>query len=274
MAITPSKDTKTVVVVGGGMAGMTAARIATMRGHNVTLLEKTAALGGQINLACIPPEKQEVSNWVIYLKEQLRRLGVPVVYDCNADESTIAGYSPDVVVVATGAQPLRPCANTVSDEVAAMAWDIISNEKAILGGNVLVVGGGSVGLETADLLLHRARGPIAITVMEMLDDIGADIVANNKIPLMRRLNSAGVQFRTGAELLAAGPGYAEYKAGGKTHRLEGITNVVFACGSKADNELYESIKDKFSNVVLVGDAATPAQALDAVRSAWEAMLKI
>ena len=256
------------------MAGMTAARVATLRGHKVTLLEKSDTLGGQIKLASIPPSKQEIANWVIYLEEQLRRLNVSVITECEADAETIKKYNPDVVVVATGAKPLRPCADTVSDELSVMAWDLISNETAILGGNVLVVGGGSVGLETAELILHRARGPIAVTVMEMLDDVGIDMVPNNKLPLMRRLNKAGVRIMTGAELLSAEPGRVHYKMGEETKELVGISHIVFACGSRPDNTLYEAIKDQFENVILVGDAVSPDQALEAVRSAWEAMLAI
>ncbi len=274
MEIKIADEKKNIVVVGGGMAGMTAARVATLRGHKVTLIEKSDTVGGQIKLASVPPSKQEIANWIIYLEEQLRRLNVSVITECEADADTIKKYNPDVVVVATGAKPLRPCADTVSDDLSVMAWDLISNETAILGGNVLVVGGGSVGLETAELILHRARGPIAITVMEMLDDVGIDMVPNNKLPLMKRLNEAGVQIMTGTELLSAEPGRVHYKTDEETKELVGISHIVFACGSRPDNALYRAIKDQFENVILVGDAASPDQALEAVRSAWEAMLAI
>ena len=274
MEIHPAKEKKSIVVVGGGMAGMTAARVSAMRGHFVTLLEKEETLGGQMKLACVPPSKQEVSNWVIYLEEQLRRLDVEVITDCEATTETIREYKPDVVVVATGAKQFRPCADTVSDDLSLMAWDVISNEKEILGGNVVVVGGGSVGLETAELLLHRARGPMSITVMEMLDEVGIDMVPNNKSPLLARLSHAGVNIMTGAQLLSAEPGTVTYKSGDDIKQLHGISHIVFACGSQSNNALYEKIKDQFDHVVLVGDAVTPAQALEAVRGAWEAMLEV
>ncbi|MEG1291448.1 MAG: NADH:flavin oxidoreductase, partial [Lachnospiraceae bacterium] len=94
-------EKKNVVIVGGGIGGLAAARAWALRGHKVTVLEKESVVGGQINLACIPPHKQEISRWIIYLQAELERLQVSVLCGVTADIQTLDKYTPDVVVVAT-----------------------------------------------------------------------------------------------------------------------------------------------------------------------------
>lgn len=263
----PAGEKKRVVVAGGGIGGMAAARAWALRGHEVILLEKEPVTGGQLNIACVPPHKQEISRWISFLNQELMRLKVTVQLGVEATRKELEELKPQVVIVATGAGPWVPPVPGVDGEKAVTAFKLLKNQESILGGNVLVVGGGMVGLETCELLMHRKRGPLRITLIEMQDSIGIEMVPNNRVPMMERIERLGVQVRTSTKLCAVTEQGAELETKGEKQMVSDFTHIVFACGSKAENTLYEEIKDSFERVVLIGDAKSPRQALEAVREA-------
>lgn len=275
MELTPAAHPKKAVIVGGGIGGMSAARAFAMRGHNAVLIEKSGELGGQLNLACIPPHKQEIGRWVIYLKQELKRLNVPVVLDTEATKDVIDSYSPDIVVLATGAKEFVPPVPGIDRASAITAQMVLKNETAILGGNVLVVGGGMVGCEVCEYLMQQKRGPLSVTLIEMMPEIAGDMVVNNRLPMMKRLAADGIRMMPSTKLLSVVGGTAEVESFGKPVTLNGFTHIVYACGSKAEHTLYDEIKDAYpgAEVVLIGDACGPRQALEAMREGWEAALK-
>lgn len=270
LQLKPGKAKRRVAVVGGGIGGTAAARAFALCGHDVTLYEKEAVLGGQLRLACIPPHKQEISKWMVYLTDELERLKVNVKLGVKADAGMLkeAGY--DVVAVAVGAHAAIPPVQGVDRDSAVTAWQVLLNEVKVMAGNILVVGGGIVGCETCEFLMHQSRGAMRITMIEMMDEIGAGMVVNNKVPAMKRLAALGIQMKTGTKLVSVGEGCAVVESNGQQTTLPGITQIIFACGSTPDKALYEEIKDQFGKVFLIGDALTPRQALEAVREAWEA----
>lgn len=266
-----------VVVVGGGMGGMAAARAFALRGAKVMLLEKENELGGQIRLACVPPHKQEISRFIVYLSQEMERLGIEVRLNTNADTAMLKELSPDILVVSSGAKPAFPPIQGIDPNTALSAWQVLNGSAAIPGGNVLVVGGGMVGCETSEFLLNQKRGPMQVTMIEMADEIGAGMVVNNHLPAMKRMYEAGIQMMTGTKLLSvqAGEGISSVviDQGGEQKTLYGLTHIIYATGARASNDLYEETKDLFPKVFCIGDAAGPRQALDAVREAYEAAVK-
>lgn len=272
LKLLPAKEKKKVVIVGGGIGGLAAAREWALRGHTVTLLEKTSIIGGQLNIACIPPHKQEISRWIVYLSRELSRLNVEICLNEEATKEKLEKLKPDVVIVATGASAFVPEIEGIEKEKAITAQKLLTNEQVILGGNVLIVGGGMVGLETCELLMHNKRGAMQITVIEMLDTIGAGMVVNNQIPMMKRLQKLGVKILSSTKLLSVNGQEVIIEMNGQKQKLAGFTHIVFACGSKSDNQLYEEIKDSFEKVIQIGDANSPRQALEAVREAVESAL--
>ncbi|MEG1049076.1 MAG: FAD-dependent oxidoreductase, partial [Oscillospiraceae bacterium] len=248
LVLAPTSSPKNVVVVGGGVGGMASARAFAICGHKVTLLEKGKELGGQLNAACIPPHKQEISRWVIYLKNELCRLGVTVKYDTQADKETLDALSPQVVIVATGAKEIVPNIEGVSPETAITAQMVLTGEKPILGGNVLVVGGGMVGCEVCELLAHQKRGTLKVTMIEMQPEIGAGMVPNNLLPMMQRLSAQGVTMLTSTKLSKVCGGDVTVECGDTTKQLCGFTSIIFACGSRSENSLYEEIKASYPTV--------------------------
>ena len=264
--ITPAKETKNVLVIGGGPAGMEAAYVAAKRGHHVVVFEKEKKAGGQLNLACRAPFKQEISKWIVYLLQECDRYGAEIRYETEANADVIKAENPDVVILATGAEPI--VLPVEGKETMIQANDVLSGKVPILGGNAAIIGGGMVGIETAEYVLHHSRGAARAALIEMTDSIGQGMVPNNLVPTMARLRQENVQMITGARVkkIDAGTIIADTKKG--EMKYPGFTHVICAVGSKAWNPLYEEIKDTYETYV-IGDAKEVAQALEAVRGAYE-----
>lgn len=274
LELTKTERAKRVVIAGGGIGGMACARAFAVRGHAVVLLEREGELGGQMRLACIPPHKQELSRWVIYLEHELERLSVDVRLNTAADRETIARLNPEVVVIATGAKEMLPPIPGIVPGQAITAWQVLKGETAIPGGNVLVVGGGMVGCEICEYLMHHKRGPLHVTMIEMAGEIGTGMVVNNKVPTMKRLEQLGITMMTGTKLLAVNGGEVTVERGDKQETISGFTHVIYACGARPVNELFEEIRGDYPDAVVIGDASQPAQALEAVRQGVETAVRL
>ena len=270
MKLIPADKKKHVAVAGGGIAGMAAARVLALRGHTVTLFEKTDRLGGQLLLACVPPFKQPISKWVVYLEHELTRLSVDIRLHTEFCENMKDAY--DALIVATGATEAVPPIPGLAEHGIG-AWEVLKNEQLIPGGNVLVVGGGMVGCEVCEHLLHNKRGPLHITMIEMTDEIAAGMVVNEKVLVMDRLHKAQVQLLTNTRLEAVEAGTVKLNVHGEALKRQDFTHVVYATGSRSNTALACALTDQ-DYVYVVGDAATVAQALEAVRDATLAAMAV
>lgn len=278
MAITPAAKAKKVMVVGGGPGGLEAARVAAVRGHEVTLYEKEAKLGGQFNLAAVPPMKQELSLWLQYLTVQVKKVGVTVELNTEVTPELIEEIKPDVVIVATGGECLIPPIPGVNGPKVSTAHAVLAGQLAISRGNVLIIGGGMVGCELADMLAdpgyNQTTGGTLVTIVEMLPDIALDVIPQSRMLLIPRLREKGVKVVTLATVKEVLEDGVVVTRDGQEETIGGMDHIILACGAKSVDELSDKIKDKVPEVYVIGDAKEPRKALEAIAEGAEVGRKI
>jgi len=273
LELPPASAPRKVLVVGGGPGGMEAAQVAAARGHKVTLMEKGSKLGGQYLMAAFPPTKQEFTQAVKYFANQLEKTGVKVELNQEVTSKTVKEFNPDMVVIATGGLPRVPSnLPGTNRKNVVTAWDVLSG-KALVTGEVLIIGGGLVGCETADFIAHPLNdmmpGQNRVTIIEMLDSVCLDELGPQRSLLVQRLMEKGVKIITGAECVEVLEGGVKYRKGGKEETLRGFNNIVIAVGTVSNNQLSEKLKGASFSVHVIGDAKEPRKSRDAIAEGWE-----
>ncbi|MBI4334568.1 MAG: FAD-dependent oxidoreductase [Chloroflexi bacterium] len=259
--IRPAGVRKKVMVIGGGPGGLEAARVAALRGHQVTLFEEHEQAGGQWVLASLPPYKQEFMGFVHWLTAQVNKLGVKTVLGRRANAAAVEQLSPDAVVIATGALPEGSFPGTADPKRVVTAWDVLKSHVDP-GQRVLVIGGGSIGLETADFLLFRGK---KVTVVEQREHIGTDLPHTVRFHLLRRLHRAGCEIVRNCAVKEAGADGLRVLRNGKEETWPGCDTIVLATGVKPVDGLAEGLKRTVKEVYVIGDAAGPRTGMHAVR---------
>lgn len=259
--IKPAVHRKSVLVAGGGPAGLEAARVAALRGHEVLLYERGSRLGGQLLLAAIPPFKAEIEKFIQYFERQIEKLGIRVELNQEVTPVLIRNLAPDAVVLATGARPLRPDIGGSSRENVFSTWQVLSG-AAKVGQRVAVIGGGAVGCEVAHLLAEKGK---SVIIVEMLEKIATDIgPRQGRRILLDMLAEKGVTIFTGVKAEAiTDTGVVVGTGDGNKKKLPADT-VVLACGSNPDTELIEKLEGTEIEVHLAGDCVKPRRIFEAV----------
>jgi 2,4-dienoyl-CoA reductase-like NADH-dependent reductase (Old Yellow Enzyme family)/NADPH-dependent 2,4-dienoyl-CoA reductase/sulfur reductase-like enzyme len=261
---------KKVWIIGGGPAGMKAAEIAALRGHQVTLYEKTEGLGGKFLLAAIPPRKQVLKEFIDQLTGQLKNLPVKIALGKPFTLVSLKRGRPDVVIVAIGAKPFFPPIDGIRESGAISVEDALSGSVP-LGRKVLVVGGGGIGAEVAD---HLSENGKEVTLVEMREGIALDLVTHLQYFLNKRLKEKGVRMLTSTKAVRFEKEGLWVEDSQGTKRLAGFDSIVIALGSIPNDELVESLKGKVPEVYVVGDASKPREVMEAVLEGEEVALKI
>ena len=265
-----TKLPKKVWIIGGGPAGMKAAEIAALRGHQVVLYEKGKELGGRFLLAAIPPKKQVLKDFIDQLDRQLKQLPIRIVLGKPFTLASLRRGKPDVAIVATGGKPSLPPIEGIQGSNAISVEDALSGSLS-LGRKILVVGGGGIGAEVADFLSENGK---EVTLVEMLEGIALDLVAHLQYFLNKRLREKGVQILTSTKAIRFEKDGLLVEGPQGTKKLGGFDSVVLALGSIPDNGFAESLKGKVSEVYVIGDASKPREVMEAVLEGEEVALKI
>lgn len=263
MKIEPSTSNKKIMVIGGGIGGLSAARMCALRGLDVEIFEKSNVLGGQINLASKIAPKKEMHKWIEYLENECQRLHIPVHLNHEVKVDDVNSF--DVVLVCNGSIPKKP------NENAYTAHGILG-DKVDVHGNVLVVGGGMVGVEASEYICEK-HPDAHVTILEMKKNIDDGESPANLVSTMTRIQTLPITALTETKLVSVEDGVVVEKAG-ETQNLGKFDFIIYAIGSKPDSSLYEAIREIGKETYLFGDASSVAQALEAVRDGVNIALKL
>lgn len=258
---------RSVVVVGAGPAGLTAANELAARDFKVTVLEQGADPGGQLRLAAAPPRKEKIDWFIEYLTRQSLGLGVTIQYNTKATREIIDGLRPYAVFLATGAEPLTPKLPGAELEMVTTVKPVLTGERNYTGKEVAVVGAGLTGLETAELLMEQGN---TVTVIGSPEKLAPEAFAVNASDVIERLKQGGVRFLTGRRLERIGDGmlYLRRKKDGVQEEIR--TEVaVLAIGVRSSNSLEQECAGHYERLYSIGDAAKPGRIGNATRSAFE-----
>jgi NADPH-dependent 2,4-dienoyl-CoA reductase/sulfur reductase-like enzyme len=251
LELTPAEKKKKVMVIGGGPAGLETARVAKSRGHDVSLWERGAELGGMTLLAAKPPGRAEFGELSRYYTHQMKLLNVDVHLNSEVTLETVKAQNPDVVVVATGSKPMLPTENIPGLDQE----NVIKNIREVLAGqvevgqNVLIVDHQRhiEGLATADFLAQQGK---AVEVIFPLDAPAENMERITRMALRRRLAWGGVKL-TPRALLKAISGNSVTVTDPMIDQdrvIEGIDTIILSYGGVEDNDLYYLLKDHFPEV--------------------------
>ena len=259
----PAENPKKVMVIGAGPAGMEAARVAALRGHEVSLYDKNAELGGQLVIAAAPPGKQKMLWLRDYQKGQLEKLGVKIELGKEVTPEFVHASGPDVVIIATGSNPLIPDIPGIRNKNVVTARDVLAKKVILTTQRVIVAGGGMVGLETAEFLLEQGN---KVVVVEMLPVIAADMEPLNRQGLLEALQGRDITILTGMKIVEiAENGVLAIDRENNKRFIEGDA-VVLALGAIPERSLAQRLKDDglIPELHIIGDANEPRRVMEAV----------
>lgn len=265
-SIQPAEQKKKIAVLGGGPAGLEAARVAALRGHDVTLFEKTTSLGGQLNIACVPPRKEEMRRATQDLIHAVCNAGVHLCMGQTrtAEQLKDAGF--EAVINAVGAHSAAPRIPGIDGVNVADAWKVLAGEQQVYG-TVAVIGGGMVGCETAEYL--AARG-CKVSVIEMMDKIAAGESTTILPTLLENYKTYGVEQ------------YPSHKV--KEFRMDAVVcenkdgaevtipcdHIVLAMGARSNEFDAAALEAANIPVYAIGDAAGKAADIsNAIRTGYD-----
>jgi len=260
MAIVPTQRPKNVMVVGGGPGGLNVAWVAAKRGHKVHVYEKRGSLGGQLLPGSIPGHKKELRSLIRFQKKQIEKYGVTCHLNHEVQIEDIRAMNPDVVILATGSQPLIP-------QVAGIDSDIVLTYQDVLNGTppafkkVVIIGGGATGLELA---LHLAEYGCVVNVVEMLDKVGIGLESMTRKILLAKLKEPQVKIMTETRLIRVETGAVVVARGDGMQQILEAEKVILAAGNRPLNALYKKIKSLGYETYQIGDCLETRSAKAAI----------
>ena len=275
--VTRADKSKRILVIGGGPGGLEAAGLAAQRGHDVTLMEKSDRLGGNMYIAAFPPAKQDIAHGTKYLIEQAVKNGVKIELNKTVTPEVVREFAPDEIVLAVGGKPVWPKWLHNDEANIVSSWDVLEG-KCNTGKRILVIGGSLVGCETADFLAHpfndRCMYGKKVTLIEMMPEILMEDRSSNRSLLVRRLQDKGVQILTGArveEVLSDGITYTQ---NGESVSIHGFDTIVAALGTQPENSLLAELEGIDIPIHVIGDAKQARKIIDATAEGAEVALNL
>jgi len=258
----PAKTKKNVMVIGGGVAGMEAARVARLRGHDVNLFEKDEEPGGAVRFASKPKYHQEFSQAARYRIQQLKKTGVKIVTGKEITAADVNAFKPDAVIIATGAVPFIPAIPGVNSPIVCTSFDILSGKKQP-GKKTLVIGGKREGLTVAEYVAEIGS---EVIIVEASNTLGADLNGRQIIVTERMKQDPLIAFKMKTTVEHINGEGVLLRNEGKEEKLTGIDSVVLAWARTPVNRLADEIEaeGKVPEIYRIGDCVLPRDASDAI----------
>ena len=251
---------KQVVVIGGGPAGMEAARVLALRRHKVTLIEKENELGGLLRYASVPDFKEELRGFLEYLKTQVIKTGVEVLRGRRATLDLVKELHPDAVVLAAGSTMPVPEIPGAQKPFAANALDLLSG-KFQPGDRVVVAGGAAMGCEIA---AHLASLGKKVAVVEMMGGLALDLENRSRVALHHLLKERRVSTFLNWRLEKIEEGGVLLSDRDRNRKELGTDSVILALGLRPNQDLVEPLRKNFAEVQVIGDCLEPRKIYQAV----------
>lgn len=259
---------KKVVVIGAGPAGSEAAIVLANRGYKVTVFEKNEGAGGSIRLGAKPPYKFYFNEYITMLEKTMAELGIDLRFNEEATLEKVKEIDPYGVVVAVGGQAVKLNIEGIDGDKILNYADILSEEADFTGKNVLVIGGGETGLETAEFIRDKDN---KVTVVEMLSDVGLELDKSTKAIMLKRFGEKEIPVLTNTK-------FKEVKADNKailvnTQKDEEVEvdfdYIISAVGVKNNPEYNNQFLEAFENSIVIGDARKPRNIVLGTREAYD-----
>ncbi|MFX1389546.1 MAG: FAD-dependent oxidoreductase [Promethearchaeota archaeon] len=292
----PLKEKMKVMIIGAGPGGLEAARVASIRGHEVHIFEKDDKIGGLLNIIWIPPGRNEFKRMIDNYSYWIQKYGIKLHLEEEVTIDKVKEFKPDVVFLATGSKPLKPSIPGINRENVYWANDVFSMDAPI-GKNNVIIGGGATGIELAIYLakygtlsleafdfltsykalepevalnkLHEKRNKV--TILEQLPKLGSALGKTTKWVLLDKCDNLGVKFNTGVKVKEIGENYVNYiDATEKEQVINDVDIVYYATGVQPNDSLFREIK-QLENVKVekIGDVKKPETVLEAVHRAYK-----
>ena len=266
-----SNTKKKILVIGGGPAGMEAAYVAKKRGHHVVLCDQNEELGGLMRIASVPIAKQDLSKVTQYMVRKLEETGVEIRLNCTVNKELLQNEFADYeVIISNGASPIVIQPFT-SFKHWATADDILGG-KAFPGRKIVIIGGGSVGCETADYLAplvydHLPRDR-KVTVIEMAPEIMSTETGAGRSLLVQRMMKKGIELICSAKVEKVEEDKIYYSKDGEIHCIADADTLIFAVGYRTDTTLADTLKELQMPYHTIGDANNVGTIKDAIHAGY------
>lgn len=264
----PAAVPRKVWVVGAGPAGLTAAYEAARLGHQVTLFEKEKNLGGQLLFACVPPFKSIYGEWIFWLASQVKKIGATILTETQVTDRMIEEGNPDVVILAVGGEKIIPAIEGIDLLLVGDAWQILSGEVAPKS-HAVVVGGGLIGMETADFLSQKGT---RVTLVEALKRSPVLKITSHGYMLHTRLRDKNCKLLFNTVVKRIAEGSVTILSGGEEQTLSPVDQVIIAVGLKPRDDWQQILQARGIRHWVIGDACQPRRIIEATeegaKAAW------
>lgn len=264
--IEKEKKSKRVLIAGGGVAGMEAARVSALRGFKVALYEKSDTLGGHVAEALAPDFKRDYRRLLDWYAIQLKQLGVDTRLEVEVTPEFVRSEKADTVIIATGSVPIIPRIPGIEKSGVVTCIDLLIGKRTA-GERVLVVGGGLVGCETALWLANRGK---KVTIIEALPSYAKGLHHSNRLMLLDMLKDMNVECVTNTPLVEVADDGAMVSDSQSKKRTIPCDTVALAIGLTPRRELYGALKMEITDLHLIGDSKEPRKIMDAIWDGFHA----